>query len=669
MFKKMKIATRISILITVVLLVGFFALWRVVDYKSSTLVTRQITGQMKDAVESRAYIIDNYVRSAEEYMIAFAQSDEVRNVLLHPDSKEYLARAQQYTVDFANVKGVFEGLYIASPETYVYTHTSEQVVGITTREGDSLKQFQEMILATKELTNLGILKSPSSGNMCISMYYPVYQNEKVIGFVGAAVYASKLMESLISLEMEGLPESECVFLNAKTGEYLYNEDESLLCTVPTDVGYLQLLDRVKDSENADVDLFEYVDEQGVEQVILYRNIPERNWVFAIKDTKENVFGCLTNIKNVTATMCVVVSVAIILVLILILTSLGIELKLISDAIRQLGDMDLSANEKLVRFKGHKDEVGIICEALDKTCHNLKRYIGEVDEQLAQMSHGDFTGECNMQFAGEFVNLQTSIEGIRKSLKESFWKINTVTSELVLGSQSVSDSSTNLANAATNANSLIIEIDDHLSDVVSQVGDAAEFATNAKNEANDAASMVGTSRAKMDELSDALGQIEKSTKAIEGISNNLEDIAKQTNILALNALVEASRAGDAGKGFGVVADEIRILAEQSSQAATNAYELINETIVCVQEGLRLGQETKECLEQVVNQTETIDESVGKIADTTSVQNEKLQSISEHLQEISHTIQTTAAMAQQSAAASVELDDQIISLRENISNYRI
>lgn len=112
MLKNLKIATRASILITLVLIIGFFGLWRTVDKKSSYLMEQAITHQMTDAVESRSYIINNYVDSAEDFLIAFAQSDEVRNILTNPDSKEYLQRAQEYTVDFAKVKGVFEGLYI-----------------------------------------------------------------------------------------------------------------------------------------------------------------------------------------------------------------------------------------------------------------------------------------------------------------------------------------------------------------------------------------------------------------------------------------------------------------------------------------------------------------------------------------------------------------------------
>ena len=97
-------------------------------------------------------------------MTAFALGGEVRALLLDPDDPELLAQAQKYTEDFAAVKGVFEGLYIATPATYVLTHTSQDAIGITTRTGDSLDTFQKTILAQPGLTNLGIMKSPGTGS-------------------------------------------------------------------------------------------------------------------------------------------------------------------------------------------------------------------------------------------------------------------------------------------------------------------------------------------------------------------------------------------------------------------------------------------------------------------------------------------------------------------------
>lgn len=148
-----KLAARIGILTTVITLAGMTLLWLAVSTNAASVVKKDITNQMTDAVESRASIIDEYVLSAEEYMTAFALGSEVRDLLLNTEDPELLARAQKYTEDFAAVKGVFEGLYIATPSTHVLTHTSQGAIGMTTRSGDSLKDFQNTILARQELTN------------------------------------------------------------------------------------------------------------------------------------------------------------------------------------------------------------------------------------------------------------------------------------------------------------------------------------------------------------------------------------------------------------------------------------------------------------------------------------------------------------------------------------
>lgn len=211
-----KLATRIGIITTVLILGGMLLLWCIVSANASATVKNNITNQLTDAVESRAAIINDYVTSAEEYVNAFALGSEVRELLRDPDNPLLLERAQKYTEDFASVKGVFEGLYIATPETYVLTHTSQGAVGMTTRSGDSLDEFQNTILAQQELTNLGIMKSPGTGSMILSMYYPVFEGEQCIGYVGAGVYASHLMGALLNLDIKGMPDSEYAFLNVES---------------------------------------------------------------------------------------------------------------------------------------------------------------------------------------------------------------------------------------------------------------------------------------------------------------------------------------------------------------------------------------------------------------------------------------------------------------------
>ncbi len=172
-----KLATRISIIMTVIFIAGMLLLWRIVSENAASIVENDITNQMTDAVESRATIINDYVASAEEYMTAFALGSEVHQLLADPQNPELLARVQKYTEDFASIKEIFEGLYIATPATHVLTHTSKDAVGMTTRKGDSLKSFQKTILAQQKLTNLGIMKSPGTGSMILSMYYPIFDGK------------------------------------------------------------------------------------------------------------------------------------------------------------------------------------------------------------------------------------------------------------------------------------------------------------------------------------------------------------------------------------------------------------------------------------------------------------------------------------------------------------
>ncbi len=138
-----KLATRIGILTTMITVTGMLLLWFIMSNRIASIVKDNITNQMIDAVESRASIINDYVISAEEYVTAFALSSEVRNLLNNPDNPELLQKGQKYTEDFASVKGIFEGLYIGTPSTYILTHTSQGAIGMTTRTGDSLEVFHD----------------------------------------------------------------------------------------------------------------------------------------------------------------------------------------------------------------------------------------------------------------------------------------------------------------------------------------------------------------------------------------------------------------------------------------------------------------------------------------------------------------------------------------------
>ena len=353
-----KLATRISIITTTITLLGMLLLWRTVSDNVASIVENDITNQMTDAVESRAAIINDYVSSAEEYMTAFALGSDVHNLLKDPQDPELVKKVQKYTEDFAEVKGVFEGLYIATPETHVLTHTSKSVVGMTTRKGDALKSFQNTILAKQKLTNLGIMKSPGTGSMILSMYYPIFENQECIGYVGAGVFANKLMDALLGLDIKGLPDSEYAFLNVDTGVYLYHEDKAQLNNITKDSGYLEIIRRIKEDGNTEAATYAYQDEKGEDQLVVYKYLKDRGWVFMVRDSSSEVYGPVKSVRIVIGSLCAAVAAVIIFVTVFILYRQGKELLLVEGAIRHLGNLDLSADSKLERFYGRKDEIDL-----------------------------------------------------------------------------------------------------------------------------------------------------------------------------------------------------------------------------------------------------------------------------------------------------------------------
>lgn len=159
-----------------------------------------------------------------------------------------------------------------------------------------MDSFQDTILAQQQLTNLGIMKSPGTGSMILSMYYPIYEGQRCIGYVGAGVYASHLMDALLNLDIRGLPDSEYVFLNAEGGIYLYHEDDALLNTETTDIGYLEIIQRIKTSGDTQADTYSYRDENGNKESL--QSI-HANLVTVIRDISQVASQVDTSADNVS----------------------------------------------------------------------------------------------------------------------------------------------------------------------------------------------------------------------------------------------------------------------------------------------------------------------------------------------------------------------------------
>ena len=667
-----KLATRIGVITTVITVVGMTLLWLVVSTNAASMVKKDITNQMTDAVESRAAIIDEYVLSAEEYMTAFALGSEVRELLLNPDDPELLAQAQKYTEDFAAVKGIFEGLYIATPVTHVLTHTSQGAIGMTTRSGDGLTTFQNTILSQQKLTNLGIMKSPGTGSMILSMYYPIFEGERCIGYVGAGVYASHLMDSLLDLNIKGLPNSEYVFLNVDTGVYLYHEDDELLNTETADEGYREIIRRIQEDGGTEASTYSYKDENGTRQLVVYKYLRDRGWVFMVRDNAAEVYASVTTVRILVGVLCAAMAAAIILITLLMLRREGKELMTVERALGRLGELNLSADQELEPFYERSDEIGMIAQTTHQVCMCLRKTIDDVGRILGEMAKGNLAVDVTANesyYIGDFKALSASLKSIHANLVNIIRDISQVAGQVDTSAELVASGAQALAQGTTEQSTSIDGLVTNVTAITTQIQTSNVRCGSASELVERATGYAAEADMKMEQLTAATRNIDQSSSQIGTIIKTIEDIAFQTNILALNAAVEAARAGNAGKGFSVVADEVRSLAAKSAEAAQDTNNLISRSIESAKTGTASTDQAVSAMQVINDCIQSIKSLMDEIAAASVQQSEMISLVENGINEISAVVQNNSSSAEKSASVSRELSQQARTLNGLISRFRI
>ncbi len=203
-------------------------------------------------------------------------------------------------------------------------------------------------------------------------------------------------------------------------------------------------------------------------------------------------------------------------------------------------------------------------------------------------------------------------------------------------------------------------------------DVAANANDAQS-ANVTVSEVGQyieeSNREMENLIHAMSDIRYSSDEIEKIVKTIEDIASQTNLLSLNASIEAARAGDAGKGFAVVANEIRKLATKSAEAVNQTTALIESSQKAVANGMEITDNTAKSLVAVVKGSEEVLSSMDKISNASQNQKVVLEQLTQNIDLISNVVQSNASSAQNSAMTSVELSSQSKRLHDLVNAFHL
>ena len=330
-----------------------------------------------------------------------------------------------------------------------------------------------------------------------------------------------------------------------------------------------------------------------------------------------------------------------------------------------GDFDFSISHK------GKDEIRDLSEAFELMGNITRFLINDIDQQLDQMANGNFTvtSQEEKAYVGDYQNILTALKHIRQQLNDTLNSIGHAVTEVNLAASQVSSGAQVLSDGATRQASSVEEISASMFELSGHVENIAQSANEANGLVGKSKDLITDSNEYMAHLVKAMEEIEDKSAKISEIAKTIEDIAFQTNILALNAAIEAARAGQAGKGFSVVADEVRSLAAKSAEAAKTTTMLIDEAIAAIHGGADMTHKTAESLGSVVEQASLVGEIVSQISNACEEQSMATKQLTAAIEEVSGVIQTNSATSEESAAASVELSSQAVAVSHMIEQFKL
>jgi len=281
--------------------------------------------------------------------------------------------------------------------------------------------------------------------------------------------------------------------------------------------------------------------------------------------------------------------------------------------------------------------------------------GNLRVGVTKASDKDIMGHAFMKILERMGTLLQEVKNSAHKVKQDADQINTANMDL---SKWTGDQALSVQSLRETVEGISVKNDENvrIAEVAGQI-------------ANESSSLAMAGKKEMEKMVSAMSDIDYSSRQISKMVAAIEDIAEQTNLLALNATIEAARAGDAGKGFSVVAQEIKTLAAQSTESVLESRRLLDETLTNVVKGNQNAEKTSSTLDRLEQVIQRIDGEMIHVRTSSQLQVKEIEKIRSELQDVENVVQNTAASAEVTAQISGVLNEQAHQLELSLGMFKM
>lgn len=301
------------------------------------------------------------------------------------------------------------------------------------------------------------------------------------------------------------------------------------------------------------------------------------------------------------------------------------------------------------------EQGLVCESFGKA--------------MAEVADRNLTSEINTALPEAYHPLRADFNNAMGTLRQSLQSVAQVTASIDVAIREISCATDDLSRRTLQQAASVEKSAAALDQITATVRSTAQRAEEVGMLVDRSKTGIEQSETIVHQAIASMGAIEQSSGSIGSITDVMDEVAFQTNILALNAGVEAARAGDAGKGFAVIAAEVRVLAQRSADAAREIKALIAKSREEVRSGVALVGETGKALKTIITDVAEINRHISVIVEASTEQAAALQDVNAAVSTIDHNTQQNAAMVEQTSAAGRSLATEAEQLNTLIESFTL